>query len=126
MVGKAGNMDQIPALTNAFLVAEHEVELALEHESELLLVWMHVERRAFLVRLGHDSRLHEFADRGLHELLRVCRARVLLHLGNFIKRHFLVPPFTELARISHYSTTDGMSRCVLAAAECVMVYYSFR
>src|SRR5262249_33194035 len=115
MVGKAGNMDQIPALTNALLVAEHEVELALEHESELLLVWVHVERRALLDRVGALFGLHEFAARGPHELLRGLRAWVLVHLGNFIKMLFLLPPFVELVRISQYSTTDGMSRHVLAA-----------
>src|SRR5215510_2487947 len=88
-------MDQVSPLADALLVAEHEVQLAIEDERELLLVGLHVERWAFLVRLGHDSRLHEFTNRGLHELLRVGRARVLLHLGNPIKRHFLLPPFTS-------------------------------
>src|SRR4030095_8739356 len=55
VVGKAGNMDQVPALTDALLVTENEVELALKHESELFLVRMHVERRGLLIRLGHQS-----------------------------------------------------------------------
>src|SRR5438093_13091565 len=49
---------------------------------------MHVERRTFLVRFGHDSRLHKFANGRLHELLRVCRSAILLHLGNLVKSHF--------------------------------------
>ena len=69
---------------------QDEVELAVKDESELLLVGMPVERRGpSSFGLVTIPRLHEFADGGLDKLLRVCRARVLLHLRNFVKRHRL-------------------------------------
>jgi hypothetical protein len=69
---------------------QDEVELAVKDESELLLVGMHVERQGpSSFGLGTIPRLHEFADGGLDKLLRVCRARVLLHLRNFVERHCL-------------------------------------
>jgi hypothetical protein len=89
MVGKARNVNQVAALADPLFVAQDEVKLAVEDESELLLVGMHVERGAFVFRLGDNSRLHEFADGGLDKLLRVCRAGVLLHLRNLVERHCL-------------------------------------
>ena len=88
MVGKARDVDQVSRLADPLFVTKDEVKLPLEHQSELLLVGMHVERRTFLVRFGHDSRLHKFANGRLHELLRVCRSAILLHLGNLVKSHF--------------------------------------
>ena len=79
--------EKIGKIASRAKTAKDEVELPIEDESELFLVGMHVQRRAFFVRLGDDSRLHEFADGGLHKLLRVCGAGVLLHLGNLVKRH---------------------------------------
>jgi hypothetical protein len=51
VVGKARDVDQISPLADALLVAQDEVELSIEDASELFLVRMHVQRRAFLVRL---------------------------------------------------------------------------
>ena len=51
-------VDQISPLADALLVAQDEVELSIEDESELFLVRMHVQRRAFLVRLA--SRIYSF------------------------------------------------------------------
>ena len=65
------------------------MELALKNECELFFVRVHVKRRAFFVGFGHDSRLHELTDSSLYELFWVCRARVLLHFRNLIKRHIL-------------------------------------
>jgi hypothetical protein len=66
------------------------MELPFEDESKLFLVWVHVQRWSLFIRLGYDSRLHIFANRGLDELLWVCGSAVLLHLSNFVERHFFL------------------------------------
>src|SRR6266498_4125689 len=118
VVRKARDVDQVSCLADSLFVTKDEVKLPLEHQSELLLVGMHVERRAFLVRFGHDSRLHKFANGRLHELLWVCRSAILLHLGNLVKSHFspsycrgrfCIPHYCKAGRLS--TLTDAQTRC---------------
>ena len=111
-------VDQVSRLADPLFVTKNEVKLPLEHQSELLLVGMHAERRTFLVRFGHNSRLHEFANGRLHELSWVCRSAILLHLCNLVKSHFLpsycrgrfcIPHYCKAGRLS--TLTDAQSRC---------------